>query len=299
MLVLLLVLLIGWPVGLLIWANGKIEHVPALSGAEGTPGRTFLLAGSDSRADGAATDSTEGERSDTIMLLHSPESGPAALVSLPRDTYVEIPGHGMNKLNTSYSLGGPELLVETVEGLTGLTVDHYVEIGMAGVRDVVDAVGGIELCLDYDVDDWRSKLEWEAGCHPADGATALAFARMRYADPEGDIGRTERQRQIVSQVFSEATDLRTLINPATQVDLIGAGVGSIVADEDTGIIGLGRMALAFRSASGSDGLVGAPPIADLNYRPGNVGSTVLLDPDLAPDFFTRLRDGDLTEADFS
>lgn len=296
--VVLLVLLLAWPVGLLVWADGRISHVPALSGAPGTPGTTFLLAGSDSRADGAAGDSVEGQRADTIMLMHQPSSGPAVLVSLPRDTFTEIPGYGSNKLNAAYSYGGPEMLVATVEGLTGLTVDHYVEIGMAGVRDVVDAVGGVELCLDYDVDDWRSDLVWEAGCHPADGQTALAFARMRYADPEGDIGRTARQRQIVSAIISEVTTPATLLDPRGHVELIDSGLSAIVADEDTGIIDLGRMALAFRSATGNDGLIGTPPIADYDYRPGNVGSTVLLDPERAPDFFARLRDGRLTAADF-
>jgi len=296
--VVLLVLVLAWPVGLLWWANGRISHVPALSGAANTPGTTYLLAGSDSRADGAADDATEGQRSDTIMVLHKPESGPAALVSLPRDTYTDIPGHGAAKLNAAYSYGGPELLVETVEGLTGLTVDHYVEIGMAGVRDVVDAVGGVELCLDYDVDDWRSDLVWEAGCHPADGETALAFARMRYSDPDGDIGRTARQRQLVSSIISEVATPSTVLDPRGHVGLIDSALSAIVVDDDTGIIDLARMALAFRAATGSGGLIGPPPIADYNYRPGGVGSTVLLDPDLAPDFFDRLATGDLTDADF-
>ncbi|WP_454084669.1 LCP family glycopolymer transferase [Georgenia sp. Marseille-Q6866] len=296
--VVLLVLVLAWPVGLLWWANGRISHVSALSGAANTPGTTYLLAGSDSRADGAADDATEGQRSDTIMVLHKPESGPAALVSLPRDTYTEIPGYGAAKLNAAYSYGGPELLVETVESLTGLTVDHYVEIGMAGVRDVVDAVGGVELCLDYDVNDWRSDLVWEAGCHPADGETALAFARMRYSDPEGDIGRTDRQRQLVSSIISEVATPSTVLDPRGHVGLIDSALGAIVVDDDTGIIDLGRMALAFRSATGADGLIGPPPIADLNYQPGGVGSTVLLDPNLAPDFFERLADGELTGADF-
>ncbi|WP_226924789.1 LCP family protein [Georgenia satyanarayanai] len=296
--VVLLVLVLAWPVGLLWWANGRISHVSALSGAANTPGTTYLLAGSDSRADGAADDATEGQRSDTIMLLHKPESGPTALVSLPRDTYTDIPGRGAAKLNAAYSYGGPELLVETVEGLTGLTVDHYVEIGMAGVRDVVDAVGGVELCLDYDVDDWRSDLVWEAGCHPADGATALAFSRMRYSDPDGDIGRTARQRQLVSSIISEVATPSTVLDPRGHVELIDSALSAIVVDDDTGIIDLARMGLAFRSASGSGGLVGPPPIADPNYRPGGVGSTVLLDPNLAPDFFARLATGDLTAADF-
>ncbi|HLS48963.1 MAG TPA: LCP family protein, partial [Actinomycetaceae bacterium] len=293
----LLVLVLAWPVGLLIWANGKINRVEALSGAADTPGRTYLLAGSDSRADGALTDATEGERSDTIMVLHAPESGAASLISIPRDTYVEIPGHGGNKINAAYSLGGPPLLVATVEDLTDLSVDHYVEIGMAGMQDIVDAVGGVELCLDYDVDDWRSKLEWTAGCHEADGATALAFARMRYADREGDIGRADRQRQLVSAIVDRVNDPGTLINPARHKELLEAGTGALLVVEDTGIIDLGRMALAFRSATGADGVVGAPPITDYNYRPGGIGSAVLLDPDRAPDFFARMRSGDITPDD--
>src|SRR5690606_31134542 len=97
-----------------------------------TPGTTFLLAGSDERDGSMTDDGALGGRTDSILLLHQPASGPAALISLPRDSYVEIPGHGMNKLNAAYAYGGAPLLVETVEGLTGMTVDHYVQIGMAG-----------------------------------------------------------------------------------------------------------------------------------------------------------------------
>ena len=296
-LVVALVLLLAWPVGLLVWANGKLNRVDALSGASATDGRTYLLAGSDSRADGSVGDNTEGERSDTIMLLHAPESGAPSLISLPRDTYVEIPGHGGNKINAAFARGGPQLLVATVEELTGLTVDHYVQIGMAGVEEVVDAVGGVELCLDYDVDDRRSELVWESGCHEVDGKTALSFVRMRYADPEGDIGRAARQRQLVSAIVSRTNDAGTLLNPARHVELLGAGTDTLAVDEEANIIDLGRMALAFRSATGDDGIVGAPPISDFNYRPGGIGSAVLLDPDRAPNFFARLRAGELTAAD--
>lgn len=296
-LVLLLAVLIAWPVGLMIWANGKIQHTEALSGAADTPGITYLLAGSDSRADGAVADPTEGQRSDTIMVMHVPESGTPSLTSLPRDTYVEIPGNGMNKLNASYSLGGAPLLVQTVEGLTGLTMDHYIEIGMGGVESVVEGVGGVELCLDYDVADELSGLNWTAGCHEADGPTALAFARMRYSDPTGDIGRSARQRQVVSAVVSKVSDPATLVNPGKQVDLIDAGVGALLVDTDTGIIDLARMALAFRNATGEGGIIGTPPIADLDYRPGGIGAAVLLDEARAPGFFEKMRAGQLTAED--
>nr|WP_246857959.1 LCP family protein [Oerskovia sp. KBS0722] len=280
--------------GLLVWANGKIQHVDALSGASSTPGQTYLLAGSDARGEGISEDGTEGARTDTILLLHKPRSGPVSLISLPRDTFVDIPGKGPAKLNAAYSWGGAPLLVQTVEGLTGLTVDHYVEIGFSGVEGIVDAVGGVDLCLDYDVDDARSELVWTAGCHPADGHTALAFSRMRYSDPQGDIGRAERQRQVIGAVGKKAADPGLLLKPGTQVSLIDAGLGSLVVDQESGIIDLGRMALAFRAANGPEGVTGTPPISDPDYRPGGIGSTVRLDPDLSPAFWADVRDGDLT-----
>ena len=296
-LVFLLVLALAWPVGLLFWANGRISHTDPLPAGADTPGTTYLLAGSDSRADGAVADNTPGERSDTIMLLHDPRSGPTALISLPRDTYVQIPGHGGNKLNAAYALGGPALLTETVEGLTGIGVDHYVEVGMGGVTSVVDAVGGVNLCLDYDVDDELSGLDWTAGCHDVDGATALEFARMRYSDPQGDIGRGERQRQVLGASTRAAASPATILNPIEQVQLLGAGTDALLTDPDTGIVDLGRMALSFRGATGPGGIVGAPPIASLDHHPGGIGATVLLDEDAAPEFFRKLAAGDLTEAD--
>ncbi|GEO35811.1 hypothetical protein CAE01nite_35360 [Cellulomonas aerilata] len=297
------VLLLAWPVGLLVWANGKIQHVPALSGGADTPGITYLLAGSDLRGGegGIAQDGTEGARTDTIMLLHVPSGGPAALISLPRDTLAEIPGQGANKLNAAYSWGGAPLLVETVEGLTGMHVDHYVEVGLGGVAQVVDAVGGVELCLDpavnqvsFPLDDPDSGLVWAApGCQVVDGYTSLAFARMRKADREGDIGRAKRQQQLIAALSSAAATPSTVLNPGRQVGLVSAGIGALHVSDGTDITDLGRLALAFRSASGPEGIRGTPPIIDADYRPGGIGSTVRLDPDASPAFFRDVMNGDL------
>jgi LCP family protein required for cell wall assembly len=286
---------LAWPIGLAVWANGKVQHTAALSGAANTPGTTYLLTGSDSRADGGVPqDGTEGSRTDTILLLHVPENGPTALISLPRDTYVEIPGNGAAKLNAAFSWGQAPLLVQTVEQLTGLTVDHYAEIGMAGVEQIVDAVGGVNLCHDADVNDPESGMVWVAGCHDVDGTQALAFARMRKADPTGDVGRALRQRQLIAAVMSKVDPKQLAVRPGQQVALIGAGTGALTVSNESDILDLARLALAFRAANGPGGITGTPPISSIDYRPGgNVGSTVLLDPDAAPAFWAALRDGSL------
>ncbi|GEL95177.1 LCP family protein [Cellulomonas composti] len=291
---LVLVLVLAWPIGLAVWADKQITHTDALSGAAGTPGTTYLLTGSDSRADGAIKDDgTAGARTDTILVLHVPESGPTALISIPRDTYVEIPGHDANKINAAYAWGGAPLLVATVEGFTGLTIDHYAEIGMGGVKEVVDGIGGVRLCYDADVDDQDSKMKWKAGCHVVDGTQALQFARMRKSDPQGDIGRAKRQRQLVGAVMGKLDPKSIALHPSQQVDLLKAGTAALTVDEDANTLDLARLALAFRAANGPGGITGTPPIADLDYRPGNVGSTVLLDPEETPTFWKQIRDGDL------
>jgi len=292
-LVVVLILLLGWPIGLVVWADGRLEHVEALSGAPATPGTTYLIAGSDSRGDGAIEDTTTtGQRTDTIMLLTSPSSGVPSLVSLPRDTYVEIPGHGPGKLNAAYAYGGPQLLVQTVEGLTGITIDHYVEVGMGGVVDVVDAVGGVNLCWDAEVNDADSGMIWTPGCHDVTGQEALAFARMRKSDPTGDIGRGQRQQQVIQAVLAKLKGPGLLL-PGRQVELARVATDRLATDPGTGILDLGRMALAFRAATGAGGYRGAPPIANYDYRPGDLGSTILLDEAAAPVFWQQVVDGTL------
>lgn len=293
-LVILLVGALAWPVSLLFWANGQIQHMDALSGAPNTPGTTFLLVGSDERSEDGWVDEVVGARTDTIMLLHQPRNGTTSLISLPRDSFVEIPGRSSNKINAAYAFGGAPLLVETVENLTGLTIDHYVEVGMGGLMNIVDVVGGVELCMDRTVNDEFSQLNWTAGCHHVDGFTALAFSRMRHADPLGDIGRVQRQQQVISAITHAVARPDLLWHPTEQRSLLTAGLGSIRADYDTNILNFGTLALAFRAANGAEGFRGTPPISNPDYRPGNnVGSTVQLDPATIGQFWADVRNGTL------
>lgn len=274
-----------------IWVTANINTVDALSDAPATDGKTYLIVGSDSREGWAGADSTEGARTDSIMILHKPSSGPVALISIPRDSYVSIPGYNKNKINAAFSFGGPTLLVETVEDLTGLTIDDYFEVGFTGVAQIVDALGGVELCYDDDVSDEKSGMEWEAGCHVVGGEDALAFSRMRYSDPLGDIGRTQRQQQLVGAVADEILNPSTVLNPFKLVPVTGAGLGAFRVSEETGVFDLAGFALNLRSGLGGASVTGTPPIKDLGYSVDGVGSTVLLDPDQIDEFWDMIADG--------
>ncbi|WP_245850955.1 LCP family protein [Brachybacterium vulturis] len=289
--VLALVIVLAWGTGLTVWSNSRIDHVPALSGAEDTPGTTYLIAGSD-RRDGEAVDEdgTTGARADTMMLLHKAPGGNSYLVSLPRDTLVEIPGYGGYKLNAAYSFGGAPLLVETVEEFTGLTVDHYVEIGFDGVSDVVDSVGHVNLCIDQDVDDEKSGLVMAEGCHDVGGEQALAFVRARYFDPTADLGRQQRQQQFVGALMERATSPSVMLNPVAQVRLAGAGSGALTTSEDTGILDVGRMALTARGAMNA-GSTPTIPIEDPQYRTEHSGVAILTDDEDIAAFFAAVGDG--------
>lgn len=297
--VLLLVVSLAWFIYLFIYGNSKLEHVEALSGRENTPGETYLIVGSDKREKGVVEDNVEdSERSDTIMLLQLPDTGHAALISLPRDTLVEIPDYGPAKINAAYSLGGAPLLIETVENLTGLTIDHYVEVSMGGVQNLVNAVGGVNLCYDADVSDELSGMEWTAGCHDVNGEQALSFSRMRYSDPRGDIGRTDRQRQVVSKVVDKAASSDTMVRPWRQRALVGAVAENLATDPETSIFGLAQAGLGLRSVMGENGLMGTPPISSMSYW-YNGESCVQLNPDTIDAFWTKLEHGELTSEDLN
>ena len=275
-----------------MWVNARIQHVDALSGAENTAGETYLIVGSDSRAGWKYDDGNTGARTDTIMVLHKAPNGVTSLISIPRDSYVKIPGHKKNKINAAFAEGGAQLLVETVEELTGLTIDAYMEIGLTGVGDLVDALGGVRLCYDKDVNDHRSKLKWTAGCHLATGDKALAFARMRHADPLGDIGRAARQRQLVSAVVDRVFTRKVVANPFKAMKVTGAGLQAFRVSDGTGPFDLVTIARTFRAAQGDQAVTGTPPIKDWGYRVKGVGSTVLLDKSQLDAFWSKVANGE-------
>ncbi len=282
-------LLVAW---LYIWTNSQLTHMNALSNAADDSARTWLILGSDSRDDGTLDQSTKdvpGERMDTIMLLVRPRSGPAALISIPRDSYVDYKGTGA-KINSVAEQYGWPALTSVVENMTGLKVDHVVKVGFAGVKNVVDAIGGVELCYDRTVNDPFSGLDWTAGCHIADGTTALAFSRMRHGDPMGDLGRAKRQRLVIQAVAKKVMSPSFVVSgrmPAT----LKAGLAAVTVDEHSSPLTLAQMALTFRSATGTGGITGMPVLTSMGTNVYPLGSCVIVDRQQTLDLFEQIKNG--------
>ncbi len=296
-LVLLLVVAVGYPVLLARTAMQNVNRVDALSASTtaDTPGRTILVVGSDSRAGTDIGGAEDSARTDTILLLHRPRTGPTVLLSIPRDSDVEIPGQGENKINAAYALGGPPLLVATVEQATGLHVDSYVETGLAGFGEVVDAVGGVTICPEEAMQDpLADGLDIPAGCQQASGKVALGYARSRKLDARGDLGRVERQREVMAAIAKKGFSPGTVLNPFNAFPLAEAGGSALTMDEQDGMTDLGWFLLAMRESAGGEGISLTVPVADTTRRTEH-GVVVDWDEAKSETVFEALRDSS-TEA---
>ncbi len=270
-LVLWLVFLVAVP----LWAWSQVDKVRTDPGGDRPPeqpGTTYLIVGSDSRKGlsreeqlDLGTGKAEGRRTDTIMLLHT-GSGPNLLMSIPRDSIVEVPGRGTEKINGAFAFGGPRLLVQTLENETGIRIDDYVEIGFAGFVNVVDAVGGIEICPKQAMKDPEANLDIKKGCQEADGKVALGYARSRKTSALGDIDRARQQREVVSAVGKQAASPWSVLNPVRYVRLADSGSSSLRVGKDTSLLSTMRFAWAMTRVSGKDGLTCGVPIADLEVN---------------------------------
>ena len=280
--------------------DSKIGRLIGLTGLSGdsTGPLTILIVGSDSReglsleearqlGTGTAANSSTGQRSDTMMLLHiAADRKSATVVSLPRDSYVTIPAYtddqgnkhpaSKNKLNAAYALGGAPLLIETVKNETGLSIDHYVEVGFAGVVNMVDALGGVDVCVPSAVDDWRSGLKLDAGKTHVDGLMGLAYVRARYIDPTADIGRMQRQQRFLGSMFQEATKAQVLLNPAKLNAFLGAALDSVKIDDGWSRDMLLELASEIQSLTPQDIRFLTVPLSNVNLSTP-VGSSVLWD----------------------
>lgn len=288
------ILLVGFVVlAGVVWARiDKVDAIPDDPGGAVSAGQVYLLVGSDSRGDltdeersELGTGSATSELADTIMLLYLPNSGRPALISIPRDSVVDIPGRDRTRINAAYSHGGPRLLVETIQQNTGVAIDDYVQIGLGGFASIVDALGGIEMCLDEAISDEKAHIDLPAGCQNLAGPDALGYARARYFDPRGDLGRVERQQEVLGAIARETVSPSTFLNPVRLARVGLAGGGALTIDEGTGPLALGRFAWTLpRVAAGAGDRLTVPL--------GRVGNTVDWHPEDAPRLWAAMQAGE-------
>ena len=269
----------------------------------------YLLVGSDTR-EGltpvelkllrvGSTKSAAGARSDTMLLVHiSRARDKAVIVSLPRDTLVTIPQRvgadgktiaaQQAKLNSAFAWGGPPLLIQVVESITNLRIDHYVEINFAGFAHMVDSLGGIQVCTKQNINDPKSHLILAAGIHTLNGIEALKYVRTRDFDGMGDLGRMQRQQQFMSSVLRKATSTGVLLNPVKLLGFMNAAMATVKTDSSLNTSDLITLAKQLRNLSASKVRTLTVPLSNVAFSVPYVGSTVIWDQVLAPQLFKRL-----------
>lgn len=255
--------------------DGRIGHIQlviqhprpadAVAGSE-----NFLLVGVDSRAGTGneyqntvnGVDPQLGENSDTTILAHLDRNGTTTLLSFPRDMYVSIPSfkHGNGdttaqhkaKINSAISEGGPSLLVDTIQTLTGVAIDHYVQVDLAGFKQIDDAVGGVTVCMkassytegngSTNLSDGYSRFYGKVGLNHLSGDQALAFVRQRHGLPGGDIDRIKRQQVFLGALFRKATSTGVLLNPDRVLSLLSSVSSALTTDKGTSLSDMAKLA---------------------------------------------------------
>ena len=295
--------------------TAAIPRVDAFAGLENRPKKessavNYLIVGSDTR-EGLSreeikrlkvggTDVAAGKRSDTMLLIHiSKKRDKAAIISIPRDSYALIPEHNnsqgklipaaYSKINSAYNWGGAPLLIEALESMSDLRIDHYVELNFVGFVRMVDALGGVEICTKKDINDPKSHLTLPAGTHVLDGVDSLKFVRTRVFDGLGDLGRMKRQQEFAGAMLRKATSAGVLLNPVKMVDFINSALDSVVTDEGLSQGDLLTLGKQLRNLSASNVRTLTIPLQYYNYNKNGVSAAVLWDPVLAPELFERIK----------
>jgi LCP family protein required for cell wall assembly len=241
---------------------------PARSTGRAADALNILLLGTDRRSDVPTTGSgaqspswIPGEqRSDAIMLLHiDADRRGASVISIPRDSWVDVPGHGSNKINAAFSLAGPSLAIQTVEQLTGVHIDHLAVIDWNGFRELTDSVGGVWVDVPRTVHDSARDITWTAGSHLLDGDQALAYVGQRYGLPGGDLDRVKRQQAYLRSLMEASLHTQMRSDPRMVYDFLDVVTRNLSVDSEWSSSSMTRLAFSLRSMrSASIGYLTAP-----------------------------------------
>jgi LCP family protein required for cell wall assembly len=277
------------------WVSGSVGRLNV--GTGGTPSSgplNILVAGVDVRAGLTSQQQAElhvghdvSSNSDTLMVVHvTADHRSVQVIALPRDSWVNIPGHGMSKINAAFGLGGPKLMVSTVEANTGLTINDFIEVNFLGFVKIIDALGGVDICLPYAVDDSYSGLHLAAGMHHVSGITALEFARDRHSFAASDLARIKDQQQLMSSLFKEAISSGTVTDPLKLTSFLSAAAAAVKVDQGLNVI---KLADELRGISMHDVTFTTVPIANAGYMTSTGESAVLWDSTAATALFDSLK----------
>jgi LCP family protein required for cell wall assembly len=291
------ILIIAVVAGSYVWLDGKLNRDVTLPASTATSaGQNWLISGTDTRSGLSRTEEDQlhvgsdvDDNSDSLMLLHL--GGPApVLISIPRDSYVPIPGHGDNKINAALGYGGPSLLVQTVESVTGLKINHYMGIGFEGLVDVTNKIGGVNICLKTAVHDQNSGVNLPAGCQTLNGTQALEFVRDRDSFATGDLQRIQDQRDYLKALLSKATSPSVFLNPFKALPFGSSAASSISVDQGTHLYDLIKVALALRNPE-----TGTVPIANADLQTA-AGDSVEWNQSEATQLFNALKNNQAVPA---
>lgn len=297
---------------LVVGIDGGISRIDPFSGLSDRPrvsrGTNFLLVGTDGRDKITEEERTEyhlgGEAchcTDTVMLVHlSADRSRASVVSLPRDTYTEIPEYTdengrvhpvhPQKLNAAYAEGGPGLTVRAVERLTGVHLDHYLEVDFTSFMKTVDAVGGVQVCTPKPLKDDYTGLDLPVGTSSLNGGQALQYVRSRHLDGAADLGRMQRQQRFLAALMHRVAGSGVLLNPVKFHDVASTVIGSMRADRGFGTAQLVELGEAMRSLAPSSAEFTSVPIGVVDFPVPHLGSTVKWDGAAADRLFAALRE---------
>lgn len=296
-LVIVLLLALVAVLALGFWASSRIprQDVEGLAG----PGQPMhvLVVGSDSRADLTRQEQNElttgrdegSARTDTIFVM-TIRGSRVGVLAFPRDLWVSRCDGSTGRINAAEQIGGPSCLVTTIRELSGIPIQHHLSVNFGGFRDVVDAVGGVELCLEDPISDRDAGIDLPAGCQRLGGADALGFVRVRKIDD--DLQRIQRQQTFLRALAGEIASPGTLLNPFRAVPLANQVGGAVTADRGLGPIDLARLALGARGLAG-----GASVTETVPATIGTVGSASVLfvDEAAAGSLFRAFADGSILD----
>ncbi|MFD3695550.1 LCP family protein [Streptomyces sp. NPDC058646] len=272
-------------------------------------GLNFLLVGTDGREKVSPEEKREYRLggapcrcTDTIMLVHlSADRERASVISLPRDSYAQVPAHHdlvtgkahkahPLKLNAAYAEGGPGLTVRTVENMTRVKIDHYLEVDFTSFMKTVDAVGGVEICTAKTMRDRNTGLDLLPGTHRLSGGQALQYVRSRQVDGASDLGRMQRQQRFVAALIKQATGSGVLLNPVKFKQVSSTLLGSVRADEGFGSEQMLALGQAMREFTPTSSEFASVPVGNPSYRVKGIGSTVKWDEPKAAELFEAVRE---------